>query len=487
MEANSQRIILRNIARKAMDEKGFQTGFPPGVLKELEIVGLNSINQQSMKDLRHLLWCSIDNEDSRDLDQLSWAEKLTENSIRVLIAIADVDALVEARSEIDIHASLNTTSVYTVAELFPMLPELLSTNLTSLNENEDRAALVIEMVVEDSGIILSSDVYCAMVHNYAKLDYETVGNWLDGTVAMPELLRKIEGLAENIRLQEKAAQDLRELRYERGALDFEKIEARPVFEGDILTAMKETGKNRAKNMIEDFMIASNTVTAQFLASKGFPSLRRVVKTPGRWDRMVELAREQGFNLTGEASPKSLAECFKFVKNNHPGSYTDFTFSILKLIGGGEYILEMPGMEPVGHFGLAVKDYAHSTAPNRRYPDLITHRLLKAAMNGGKSPYSEEELRIIADNCTKKEDDAKKIERLVEKSANAMLMQNRSGEVFDGIISGAAPKGTWIRIDHPWVEGKLVKGFEGLLVGQKVKARLLSVDIESGFIDFERAE
>jgi len=303
---------------------------------------------------------------------------------------------------------------------------------------------------------------------------------------MPRL-KCVEGLAENIMLQEKAAQVMRELRYAHGALDFSTIESRPVFEGDTLCMMKANLKNRAKNLIEDFMIACNGVTAQFLASKNFPSLRRVVPKPRRWDRMMELAQEHGFKLSPDPDSKSLSDCMKYVKQNMPEHYTDLSFSVLKLMGGGEYVLEMPGSEPMGHFGLAVKNYSHSTAPNRRYPDLITHRLLKSAIAGGNLPYSKEELELIAKNCTVKEDNAKKVERQVEKSAHAMLMESRIGEIFEGIVSGAAAKGTWIKLFDPHLEGKLVKGFEGLEVGNKLKVRLVSVEIESGFIDFEKVD
>lgn len=486
MEINTQRISLQRIARKAMIERGFNTDFPANVLEELKEIGQSAYyNKNSVNDLRNFLWCSIDNEDTRDIDQLSYAEQLPENRIKVLIAIADVDYLVPAHSNIDLHASENTSTVYTTAQIFPMLPEKLSTDLSSLGMDTDRMAIVIEMIVDEEGAVVQSDVYCAQVHNYAKLDYDSVGAWLEGKGPMPEAISKVSGLAENIILQNKAAENLREMRHERGALDFGTIESRPEFDGETLREMKAQLKNKAKNMIEDFMIACNVATAQFLAKRNFPSLRRVVRTPKRWDRIVELAAEHNFTLPSIPDPKALSECFKYVKQNLPDHYTDMTFSVLKLMGGGEYVMELPGSTPQGHFGLAVKNYSHSTAPNRRYPDLITHRLLKSAMNGNEIPYNTEQLEKIAKNCTVKEDDAKKVERLVEKSAHAMLMESRIGEIFDGIISGAAAKGTWIRIFHPYLEGKLVKGFEGMEVGFKLKARLISVDIENGFIDFER--
>jgi exoribonuclease-2 len=488
MENIKQRIVLQNIARKSMIERGFNTDFPAEVIEELKEIGEEDIeNNTTIRDMCNLIWCSIDNEDSLDLDQLQYAETLPENLVKILVAIADVDFHVKASSKIDRHARQNTTSIYTIAQLYPMLPEKLSTNLTSLNFNVDRAAIVVEMIVDEKGKVIQSDVFCAMVHNYAKLDYNTVGAWLEGIGPMPEEVRRVEGLAENIKLQDKVARNLRELRFERGALEFQNIESRPVFEGNFLKEIKENRKNSAKSMVEDFMITCNSITAQFLNSRNFPSLRRVVRIPKRWDRIVELAAEHNYMLSNEPDPKSLSLCFKFVKQNNPEQFANLTFSVLKLIGGGEYLLEMPGSAALGHFGLAVKDYSHSTAPNRRYPDLITHRLLKAAMNGSIVPYSTDELERIAKNCTVKEDDAKKVERQVEKSAFAMIMQSRIGEIFEGIVSGAAAKGTWIKLIQPNLEGKLVKGFETLQVGNKLKARLLNVNIESGFIDFERVE
>jgi len=433
------------------------------------------------------IWCSVDNADSLDLDQLSYAEQLPENKVRLFIAIADVDALVVAQSNIDNHAGKNTTSVYTVAQIFPMLPEKLSTDLTSLRFNEDRCAIVVEMVVGDEGAVEQSDVYSAIVLNRAKLDYMSLGSWLEGTGPIPSEITKVEGLAENIKLQDRVAQKMKELRYVHGALNFETIEARPVFDGDALSEMRVEKKNRAKDLIEDFMIASNGATARFLAGKQFPSLRRVVRIPKQWDRIVELASEHGFSLPAKADSKSLSEYLKFFNQKDPLHFADMSLSVLKLLGSGEYVLETPGSSPEGHFGLAVKDYTHSTAPNRRFPDLVTQRLLKSAISGKTVPYSMNQLEQIANQCTVKEDDVKKVERQVEKSANAMLMESRIGEEFEAIVSGASPKGTWIRLFHPHVEGKLVKGYRGLKVGQKLKARLIQINVGAGFIDFELVE
>lgn len=488
MDKNANRITLRQIARRAMISRGLVPDFPAVVLAELKKITLPATNKSArVKDLRHLLWCSVDNDDSLDLDQLSYAEKLPGDKVRLLVAIADVDAFVPKQSNIDNYASQNTATIYTIAEIFPMLPEKLSTDLTSLRFDADRYAVVVEMVIGDDGAILQSDVYRATVRNHAKLDYDTLADWLEGDGSMPSEMREVKGLAENIQLQDQTAQKMKELRYEHGALEFQTIEARPVFEGDSLSEMKAVQKNRAKSLIEDFMIAVNGATARYLTVKNFPSLRRVVRTPKRWDRIVELALDNGFKLPENADAKSLSAYLKFIKQNDPKHFVDMSISVLKLLGAGEYVVETPGSTSEGHFGLAVKDYTHSTAPNRRYPDLVTQRLLKSAMAGNSVPYSIEELEKIARNCTTKEDDVKKVERQVEKSANAMLMESRIGEVFEAIVTGASPKGTWIRLFHPHVEGKLVNGYRGLEVGNQLKARLIHINVEEGFIDFERID
>jgi VacB/RNase II family 3'-5' exoribonuclease len=488
MDKNADRIILQDIARKAMISRGLVPDFPDAEISELnEILLPATCKSEITKDMRDLLWCSVDNADSLDLDQLTYAESLEGNNVRILVAIADVDALVGAKSNIDNHAGKNTASVYTVARIFPMLPEKLSTNLTSLCLDSDRCSIVVDMIIGDDGKVQQSDVYQAIVRNHAKLQYASLAAWLEGNgPAYPEITR-VNGLAENIKLQDRMAQMMKESRYEHGALEFETIEAMPIFDGDTLSDMKVEPKNRAKDLIEDFMIAANGTTARYLMGKNFPSLRRVVRIPKRWDRIVELASEHGFSLPAEADSKSLSEYLKFIRQNDPLHFIDMSISILKLLGSGEYVVDIPGEIPPGHFGLAVKDYSHSTAPNRRYPDLITQRLLKSAISGQSVPYTMEQLGQIATHCTMKEDDVKKVERQVEKSANAILMKSRIGEIFEAIVSGASPKGTWIRLFHPHVEGKLVNGFKGLKVGHKLKARLTHIDVELGYIDFEKVQ
>jgi len=480
------RSILQRIAHRAMLERGLVPDFPPRALAELEgIRGPAARTEVSTRDLRNLLWCSIDNNDSRDLDQLTVAEAMPGGAAKILVAIADVDAVVKKRSALDDHARQNTTSVYTVAETFPMLPEKLSTDLTSLNHDSDRLAIVIEMILAGDGSLQSSDVYGAAVRNRARLAYNSVAAWLEGGGPMPQGIDAVSGLDENLRLQDRVAQKLKALRHRHGALDLETIEARPVFDGDELKDLEADRKNRAKDIIEDFMIAANGVTARYLASKDYPSLRRVVRAPKRWDRIVELAAERGSTLPKEPDARALEQFLAAAKTADPLRFPDLSLSVIKLMGAGEYAVERPGDTVVGHFGLAVKDYAHSTAPNRRYPDLITQRLLKASVAGGSRPYEIDELAALAKHCTEAEDAANKVERQVTKSAAAILLETRIGEQFDAIVTGASDKGTWVRLLHPPVEGRLERGFEGLDVGRRVRVQLVRTDVERGFIDFRR--
>ena len=478
------RIILQQIAERVMVERGLEPRFTPAALAELEgIHGLSQPGGTGARDLRQLAWCSIDNDESRDLDQLSVAEALPGDAVRILVAIADVSALVPQGSALDAHAQQNTTSVYTIAKIFPMLPEKLSTDLTSLNPNVDRAAMIIEMHVARDGAMERSDVYPALVRNQAKLAYNSVAAWLEETGTVPAALAAVPGLEENIRLQDGAAQRLRLRRQQRGALSFETVEARPAFVGDMLTDLEAVKSNRAKRLIEDFMIAANGVTAEFLTAKKFASIRRVVRTPKRWDRIVELAAEQGTRLPAGPDAKALEDFLRRAKAADPIRFPDLSLSVIKLMGAGEYVLELPGAGGAGHFGLAVRDYAHSTAPNRRFPDLITQRLLKAAFGGKPSPYATGELDRLAQHCTEQEDDAKKVERQVEKSAAALLLQGRIGEQFDGTVTGASDKGTWVRLFRPPVEGKLERGAEIRKVGERLRVQLVRADVDRGFLDF----
>ncbi|MFZ0035623.1 MAG: RNB domain-containing ribonuclease [Sedimentisphaerales bacterium] len=479
------RSLLKQIARRVMMEKGLFPDFSPQAIAELDgIHGPATLTEESTRDLRNLLWCSIDNDDSRDLDQLTVAEAMPNGAAKVLVAIADVDAVVRRQSALDDHARQNTTSVYTVAETFPMLPEKLSTDLTSLNYESDRLAVVIEMVLAGDGSLQSSDLYGAIVRNRAKLAYNSVAAWLDGNGPMPQGIGTVKGLDENLRLQDRLAQKLKALRHLHGALNLETIEARPVFDGDELKDLEAEKKNRAKEIIEDFMIAANGVTARYLASKKFPSLRRVVRVPKRWDRIIVLAAERGSTLPREPDSKALEQFLVSAKAADPLRFPDLSLSVIKLLGAGEYVVEPPGGSVAGHFGLAVKDYTHSTAPNRRFPDLITQRLLKAAMAGRSLPYENDELESLAKHCTEEEDAATKVERQVTKSAAAMLLESRIGEQFDAIVTGASDKGTWVRLLHPPIDGRLESGFEGMDVGHELRVQLVRTNVERGYIDFK---
>jgi len=479
--------ILERIARRVMQERGFLTDFSKAALDELEKIQVRDWGAKAdKKDLRHLLWASIDNDDSRDLDQLTVAETLPDNRVRIFVAVADVDALAKKGSAIDDHARQNTTSVYTAGKTFPMLPEKLSTDLTSLNYQEDRPAIVIEMIISDAGEIQSSDIYYATVRNHAKLAYNSVAAWLEGTgTALAEAVAVAPSLGENLQIQDRVAQKLRSQRQKRGALDLQTLESRPVFTGNKIQDLQVEETNRAKQIIEDFMIATNDVTARFLAGKHGPSLRRVVRSPKRWDRIVEIAAQHGYQLPKEPDSKALSVFLTQQKTADPLRFPDLSLGIIKLLGPGEYVVELPNEPAPGHFGLAVKDYTHSTAPNRRFPDLITQRILKATLDGSPVPYSQPELVELAKHCTEKEDDANKVERLVAKSAAAMLLSSRIGDQFDAICTGAADKGTWVRIFHPSIEGRLLHGYEGVDVGNRLKVRLIHTDVDRGYIDFEK--
>ena len=477
---------LDAIARRAMFERGLAPEFSDAALRQAGDIDPEPWQPvDGLRDLRPLPWCSIDNDDSRDLDQLTCAEALPGGEVRLRVAIADVDSLVAKDTPIDDHARHNTTSVYTVAQVFPMLPEKLSNDLTSLNPGEDRPAVVVEMFVDGEGRVRGGEIVRALVHNRAKLAYDAVDAWLEDRAAPPPALAAVDGLAENLRLQDRAAQAMRRRRYERGALELATLEARPVFDGDAILDLRPDEKNRAKELIEDFMIAANESTARFLRERGFPSIRRVLRSPERWQRIVELARELGGALPPEPDARALEEFLSARREADPLRFPDLSLAVVKLLGRGEYALEAPGARSSGHFGLAVRDYAHSTAPNRRFPDLITQRLVKAALAGGKPPYSRAELEQLGAHCTAQEDAATKVERRVAKSAAALLLAGRIGERFDGLVTGASDKGTWVRVFRPSVEGKVVRGERGLDVGEKVQVELLATDVERGFIDFAR--
>lgn len=487
-EGQSHRLILENIAHRAMLTRGLLPDFSTADMQELENLKQSAKAEEipdGLQDLRGLIWCSIDNDDSRDIDQLTAAEELTDSKVKVLVAIADVAGTIRDESHLDEHARHNTTSVYTAARIFPMLPEDVSTGLTSLNYNSDRVAIVIEMVIGLEGSVESSAIYRALVRNKAKLAYNSVAEWLENKAAAPEEITQVPGLAGNLLLQDRTAQRMKRFRHSHGALSFETIQSRPVFEGDKVQALKVEKKNRAKEIVEDFMIAANGVTARFLASHGSPSIRRVVRSPRRWDRIVALAATLHYGLPEQPDAKALEQFLVKARADDPLRFPDLSLSIIKLMGAGEYVAESARGSAPGHFGLAVKDYTHSTAPNRRYPDLLTQRLLKAALDQRPSPYRLNELELLAEHCTQAEDAANKVERQVGKSAAALLLEDRIGEHFEAFVTGAASKGTWVRLLNPAVEGKLVSGYAGLDVGDRLNVELIKTDVERGFIDFKR--
>ena len=485
-------LDLVGIAHQAMLDAGFVPDIPQSVANELRALELKpqtAAASSSTKDLRSLLWSSIDDRKSRDLDQVEYAERLPNGDIRVLVGIADVDALVLKGSAIDARAAENGTSVYTGVRTFPMLPEQLSTDLTSLVGGADRSSIVTEMIVAQDGAVKSRDVYPALMHNYAKLSYEAVGAWLDGQGPIPPEVASVPKMEEQIRLQFEAAQRLRQLRKEHGALELETIQASPVINNTgQVTELSVVERNSARDLIENLMIAANVTMAQFLEAKGVLSIRRVVRTPKYWPRIVEIARELGDELPAQPDSRALADFLARRKTADPQHFPDLSLSIVKLLGPGEYTVQKKGgstSEENGHFGLAVHDYTHSTAPNRRYADLVTQRLVKAELTKAGTPYTEAELTAIAAHCTEREDAARKVERKMRKVGAAVLLQNRIGEVFDAIVTGDTPKGVFARIIKPPVDGRIMRGERGLRVGEKVRVKLVSTDPPRGFIDFER--
>jgi len=478
---------LRSIARRAMISSGLATDFPPEVLREAESLTKTIAHPTngSVRDMREVLWSSIDNHESRDLDQVEYVDRLPDGRLRLLIGIADVDVFVPKGSAIDRHAFANTVSVYTPAVIFPMLPEQLSTDKTSLLEGQDRLAVVIELRITREGAVLSKDVYRAAVRNHAKLTYGEVGEWLEGRSPAPGGVTNVVGLEEQIGLQLEATERLHALRKENGALELETVEAEPILSGGEVIRLDIKRHNLAQSIIESFMIAANTAMAEFLQERGVASLRRVVRTPERWPQIVRMAASFGATLQSQPDARALSDFLTRRKAADPESYADLSLSVLKMLGGGDYKVEAPGLEQEGHFGLAVHDYTHSTAPNRRYPDLITQRCLKAVIAGEAPPYTREELEEIADRCNRMESAARKVERTAEKSAVAVLLSGRRGETFDGIVTGVKERGTFVRLITPPADGRIIKGEEGLSVGDKVQVRLISTEPERGFIDFAK--
>ena len=484
--ANASRLDLQAVAKDVVRQHGFQPDFSPEVQQQLAQLRANPpaiAAGGSVRDLRSQLWSSIDNDTSRDLDQIEVAERLSNGDIKVLIGIADVDAFVPKQSAIDQHAARETTTVYTGIRNFPMLPEELSTGKTSLLEHQDCLSVVTEFVADADGHVTSSNVYRALVRNQAQLQYNSLGAWLEGTAAAPPKVAASPDLQAQLRLQDEVAQKLRSRRYENGALDLQTDETLPlVLNAQVVDVVKQQ-KNRATELIEDFMIAANGVVARMLEKVS--SLRRIVKQPERWDRIVQLAATYGEKLPADPDSKTLNDFLIKRKTADPDHFADLSLAVIKLIGPGEYVLERPGDPASGHFGLAVQDYTHSTAPNRRFADMVTQRLIKAMLAGQPNPYSDNELSVAAANCTEKGDAARKVEREMSKRLAAVAMQNRIGAIFDAVVTGATPKGTFVRALQPHVEGLLAQGQQGADVGDKLRVKLIRVDVQRGFIDFAR--
>lgn len=475
---------LDTLAKSALLEKGFIPDFSPAIQNETAALREPAmpIPNFDARDMRKQLWFSLDNDDSRDLDQLTFAEKLPSGEYKIYVAIACVDLLVKKQSAIDNRAANNTTSIYTPTKIFPMLPERLSTDLTSLNPNEDRVSMIFEGVLSPEGTLNSFSIYLAYVHSHAKLAYDGVSEWLNGG-SIPDKISSVKGLEEQIRLQDSIAQILSKLRHVQGALSLETIEPHTVLKDGIPVAIDIMPKNRGRLLIENFMIVANTISARFADANRLAFFRRVVVTPRRWDKIVDVAREYGTQLPEQPDSIALEKFLVKQRDADPVAFPDLSLTIIKLLGSGEYRVIYPGKESPGHFGLALRDYTHSTAPNRRFPDLIVQRILLAAIRKEEMPYSQKELENLAAHCTVKEDDADKVERKMRKSAAALVLSHDIGKEFDAIVTGTGEKGTWVRVLTPPVDGKLIKGIDSVDVGDKIRVKLLNTDVLNGFIDF----
>ena len=486
-DSNRSYLDLQATAKQIMEAHGFEPEFPAQVADQLANLKRNPPAVAAVgevRDLRQLLWSSIDNDTSRDLDQIEVAERVSNGDVKVMIAIADVDVFAPKQTPIDQHAARETTTVYTGIRNFPMLPEELSTGASSLLENQDRLSVVIEFIVDSSGIVKSHDLYRAVVRNKAQLQYNSVGGWLEGTSPAPAKVSASNELQQQLKLQDEVAQKLKTQRQQHGALNLQTDEVHPLVLNDQVVDVVKQQKNRATELIEDFMVAANGVVAKRL--ENVSSLRRIVRTPERWDRIVQLAASKGEKLPAQPDSKALNDLLLRRKAADPDHFADLSLTVIKLIGPGEYVLERAGEQAPGHFGLAVQDYTHSTAPNRRFADVVTQRLIKAMLAGKPNPYSDSELTAIAANCTEKEDAARKVEREMSKRLAAVAMQRRVGDVFDAIVTGVTEHGTFVRVLQPHIEGLLAQGQHGLDVGDKIRAKLVRTDVQKGYIDFARA-
>lgn len=477
---------LEDIAYREMISRGFITDFSEEVKQEVGQIDSPLLwKNHSYRDLRHFLWCSIDNDDSLDLDQLTYAEVISKRETKIYIAIANVASVVQKNSLIDKRASTNTTSVYTPAKVFHMLPEKLSTHLTSLNENEDRLAIVVEVIVHEDGSLGAYDVYPSLVKNVSKLAYSSVGRWLETGTDLPSSVAKIPSLDSQLLLQSVVAQQMKKWRYSHGMLNLQKQESKPLLKHNQVVNLVEVSKNLANELIEYFMIAANNSITKFMRKKQLPLFRRVVRIPKKWSRIVAIAANLNETLPSEPNSEALSTFLTKQKRDNPERFHDLSLIILKLLGRGEYVVQESDETPLPHFGLSLKEYSHTTAPNRRFPDLVTQRILLALFENRNAPYTHAELVHLAERCTAKEADAEKVERKLMKCVAAAYLSSHLNETFEGIITGAAHKGTWVRLFDPSVEGKVIQGFEGLDVGDRVTVQLIHVDVNQGFIDFKK--
>lgn len=483
MENNSDFV---DRASHVLQQAGFEPDFSSEALQQANAVQDLRPTESGIRDCRQFFWSSIDNSDSRDLDQVEYAERLENGAIRLVIGIANVASFVPKNSPIDLRAHQNTVSIYTAAKTFPMLPEALSSDRTSLLENQDRLGIVIEMVLQQDGEIEHPLVYQAWIRNRARLSYEHLGNHLNGHPANTGN-REDDALRDQLEIQFEASKRLMLLRKRTGALTFSSYEATPVRKDGEVVDLKLIQHNAARDLIESFMVAANVSTAAYLKMNGWPIIERVVRAPKRWDRIREIAAGFGTELPEEPHPKPLADFLSARRVADPEGFNELSLSIVKLIGSGEYVVEYPDGPQTSHFGLAVDDYSHSTAPNRRFADLVLQRLILAQTLGEPHPYTQPELEEIAQRCTEREHAAHKVERVMRKVAAAFILRNRIGEVFDAIVTGATWKGVFVRVKHPSAEGKVIRGEIGMDVGQRVRVTLLGVDPERGFIDFARAD
>ena len=402
------------------------------------------------------------------------------------VAIADVDEYVSKRSAWDSMRSI-IRPVYTGVDVFPMLPQRLSHDLSSLKPEQDRLAIVVEFFVRKDGSVRYGDISRAWVRNKAKFFYESVGDWLEDKGTVSQMIAGSSVFAEQVQLQDEAAQRLHAFRMRNGALELETIESRPVMKEGNIIGLVVKQKNRARYIIENFMIAANQTMMWFLEKNGSSLIQRVLKAPERWDRIVNIADTLGETLPVSPDSQALSDFLVRRQKADPERFSDLSLTIVKLLGSAEYMMAEPGRTSQGHFGLAVQDYIHSTAPNRRYVDIIIQRLIKAVLGKRHIPYTKRELSDLALWCTERTQAAKKVERFMRKVAAAVLLRGRIGEIFEAIVTGASERGTYVRLMSPPAEGRVVRGGKGMDIGVTVLVRLVNLEPEKAYIDFERAD